>query len=321
MKNKLSVVAVAFYAAMFGSATAYGETYPSRAVRVVVPYTPGGSTDVLARIVTEKLSQKFGQTFVVENRPGASGHIGAERVAKSDPDGYTLGVGAIPIHSAYKIYPTLNYDPTTDIIPISIIGEFPSLLIANNEFKANNVSELLALSKKEIVHYGSAGLGSATHLGAALFAQKAHANMDHVPYRGSSAASTDLMGGQIQLMFENLPTAVSLVDSGRVKALAVTSKERAPSLPDIPTVAESGVPDYSFSAWYSFFVPKGTPTDIQNKLSQALDEVLHSDELKDKFSTMGMQPVGGTVEHGLKYVSKQTALWTEIIETNNLQAK
>jgi len=192
MKNKLSVVAVAFYAAMFGSATAYGETYPSRAVRVVVPYTPGGSTDVLARIVTEKLSQKFGQTFVVENRPGASGHIGAERVAKSDPDGYTLGVGAIPIHSAYKIYPTLNYDPTTDIIPISIIGEFPSLLIANNEFKANNVSELLALSKKEIVHYGSAGLGSATHLGAALFAQKAHANMDHVPYRGSSAASTDL---------------------------------------------------------------------------------------------------------------------------------
>lgn len=297
------------------------DDYPSRPIKIVVPYTPGGSTDVLARIVGQKLGEKYKQTVIIENRPGAGGHIGADIVAKAAPDGYTLVLGTIPIHSAYKLYPKLNYSPPADLVPVSILGEFPSLLIVNSEFPAHSVSDLIRLSKDRAVFFGSAGVGSATHLGAALFNQVAGTQLQHVPYRGSSAASTDLMAGQIQVMFENLPTAIPLTQTGRARAIAVTSKLRNPSVPDVPTVAESGLPDYAFTAWYTIAAPAKTPRPIMDKLSHDLDEILHSEALKPRWAELGVSPVGGTVDNNVKFVAAQTRLWSAIIDDTHMTAE
>ncbi|WP_454691741.1 Bug family tripartite tricarboxylate transporter substrate binding protein [Achromobacter aloeverae] len=319
---KMHAIVFGMLAVALASSTAAGaESYPSHQVRVVVPYTAGGSADLLGRIVAQKLSEKYKQAFVVENRPGAGGHIGADFVAKAAPDGYTLVVGTIPIHSAYKLYPKLGYDPARDLVAVSIIGEFPSLLIVNRDLPVKTVQDLVALSKKHPLFYGSAGVGSATHLGAALFNQVAGTTMQHVPYRGSSAAATDLMAGQIQVMFENLPTAVPLAQTGRARAIAVTSKERSPSLPDVPTAAESGEPDYSFTAWYTIAAPAGTPPAITQQLSRDIDQIVHSDALKAKWAEMGVTPVGGTVADNTAYIARQTELWTRIIQKLHITAE
>jgi len=311
-----------FLCAIYSTAADAAGDYPDHPIKFVVPYTAGGSTDLLARIVAQDLSERYGQSVVVENKPGASGHIGAEAVARSKADGYTLLVGAMPIHSAFAIYEHLNYDPVGDLEPVTVLGEFPNILVVHPSVEASSVEEFLALARSQPAQlfYGTAGYGSATHMAAELFAQVAEVQLTHVPYRGSSAAMADLAGGQIQLMFENLPAAVPLVQDGRVRALGVTSRERSTSLPDTPAIAET-VPDYGFTAWYTIAAPKGTPPKIVEKLNADIDAILHSEKLAPRWQEIGVVPKGGSLEQVRGFIGAETEKWSALIEQTGLKMK
>ncbi|QHI97688.1 tripartite tricarboxylate transporter substrate binding protein [Xylophilus rhododendri] len=305
----------------FGSASA-AEAWPTKPIRFVVPFTAGGAADILGRIVGQQLSLKYGQPVLVDNRPGASGHVGAEQVAKSAPDGYTIVLGTTGVHAAYTMYPKLNYDPSKALQVVSIIGEFPNLLVVNPAVPAQNMKEFLALAKAKPgeLFFGSAGNGSSTHLSTELLKQVAGIDLKHVPYRGSSAAMNDLMGGQIQLMVENLPAVLPMVQSGRVRALAITSKTRSDVMPGIPTVAESGVPGYQFTAWFTVAVPAGTPQSIAKKLNADIDAIVHSPELAAKWKELGVNPIGGTLDADTAFISSEKKKFTALIQEAHLTA-
>lgn len=299
---------------------AYADTFPSHAIRLVVPVVAGGSADLLGRLIAQQLTEMYKQPVVVENRAGASGHIGAEFVARSAPDGYTLLVGIPPVQASYSIYPKLNYDPSRQLDTLSIIGSFPSVLIVNPSMPAKNVQEYIKMAKADpgAVTFGSAGPGSGTHLGGELFMQETGVKLSHIPYKGSSAASADLMGGQIESMFENLPTAIALVKGGKVRALGVTGTKREPSLPGVLTVAEQGVPGYSYEAWYTVAGPVGMPPEVVQKLSADINKIVHSQALATRWAELGVTPVGGTEAASNAFVQAEAVKYTKLIKTANL---
>ncbi|WP_255592986.1 tripartite tricarboxylate transporter substrate binding protein [Bordetella sp. BOR01] len=311
---------VCFAACLLGPVLAHAGNFPTKPIRLVVPVAAGGSADMLGRVLAQQLSELYGQPVVVENKPGASGHIGSEAVAKTSPDGYTLLVGLQPVQAAFAIYPDLKYDPSTDLDTLSIIGTFPSVLLVNPSVQASSVQDFIKLAKSEpgVINFGSAGPGSATHLAGELFMADAKVKLTHIPYRGSSAASTDLMGEQIQAMFENLPTATALVKSKRVKALGVTGHLRASSLPDIPTVAEQGLPDYEFQGWYTIAAPTGMDPGLRRKISADIDRIVHSSALASRWAELGVTPVGGTAETSNAFVKREAQKYTKLIHSAHL---
>jgi tripartite-type tricarboxylate transporter receptor subunit TctC len=296
------------------------DAYPSRPIRIVVPFTSGASTDTLARLIGAQLSPIYNQPVVVDNRPGAGGHIGAELVAKSPPDGYTLLLGTIGIHAAYAIYKSLPYDPGKDLQPITVLTEFPNVVIVHPSVPAKTLTEFVALAKAKpgAINFGSAGTGSSTHMIGELFKIAAGVNLTHVPYRGSAPALNDVVAGQIQSMFENIPTVPPLVKSGAVRALAVTSSKRSPALPDVPTPAEAGVPNYEATAWFTLAAPAGVPKPIIDKLYADVAKVLAMPTVVTSLREAGATTVGNPPDQTAAFFAAERTKWTHVIKTANI---
>ena len=278
----------------FGTAApAAADDYPARPILLVVPYPAGGGNDVLARMVAAKMSVTLGQPIVIENRGGAGSTIGTRDVARSTPDGYTLLIATSSLAINPQLYPDTAYDPVKDFSPIGLIAKSPNLVLANPSLPAQNIAELIALAKKDPgkLDFASTGIGTSTHLSAMLFATMAGIKINPVPYKGVAPALTDLIGGQVPLMFCPITSAVGFVKAGSVRALAVTGSTRSPSFPDLPTVAEAGLPDYVAELHYGLLAPGGTPAPIIAKLNAALNAALAEDDIKSRLRVDGSEPL------------------------------
>ena len=279
------------------AAPAYAQTWPSKPIRVMVPFPPGGSTDIVARIMAQKLEKPLGQPLVVENRGGAGGTIGAAVGAKAAPDGYVLTFGSTSTHVvAPSVYSKLEYDPVKDFAPISLVAVTPYLLAVNPNVAAKNLKELVDLMKKQPgkMNYASAGVGSTTHLAMEMLNLAAQTSATHVPYNGNGPAATALMGGQVEILFGSLPSLLPTAKSGRVRPLAVGTPKRSPSLPEVPTVAESGYPGFDASLWLAFFAPAGTPQAIVDRLHKEIVATVQQADTREALDKAGAEPLTST---------------------------
>lgn len=303
------------------SAAAAAQAFPDKALRIVVPFTPAGSTTIVARYVADYLAAAYNQQVIVENKPGAAGHVGADFVAKGPADGHTLLLGTIGIHAAHALYPKLPYDPAKDLQPVIILVEVPLVLVVHPSSPAKNVQEFIAMAKEKpgAINFSSAGSGSSTHLTGELFKLMAGVNLTHIPYKGSAPAMQDVMGNQVQAMFEQLPTTLPQIQGNRLKPLGVTSKARAPQLPNVPTVAESGVPGYESTGWFTIAAPAKVPAAIVQKLNADINAMLRGADHRAKLHDMGMTVVGGSVDFAAKYYASETEKWTRVVRTANLK--
>lgn len=310
------------HAAMLATSAAAQERWPARAVRIVVPFAAGGSTDVIARMVGQKLSVLWGQPVVIENRAGAGGNVGADVVAKSKGDGYTLLMASGSITINPHIYKTMPFDTEKDLIPITNVASGPMLLVVSERSAVKSAKELIALAKASpgTVTFGSAGIGSQVHLAAENFANAARVEINHVPYRGESLAYNDLIAGQIQMMVGNFAAASALLGNGRLRALAVTSKQRSPLLPDVPTLAESGLPGFENSGWFGLLAPAGTPQDIVDKVQRDTTKALAETEMKARLYVQGMSPVGNSPPEFSKAMNAESKFWATVVKNRNIKA-
>lgn len=297
------------------------DAFPSRPLKIVVPYAAGGPADLLARGVAEKLGPRLGQAVLVENRPGVGGHTGAEQVARGAADGYTLVLATIAHNGAVKLYPNLRYDPAKELKPVVLLAEAPSILVVKQDLPARSVQELLALARAQPgrLTYGSAGNGSAMHMAAELFRHMTKVDYVHVPYKGGAPAMADLLGGQIDMLFESLGTAHAQLKGGKIRALAVTGTSRNPSVPDVPTVAEAGVPGYASVPWYTLSVPSATPASVINKLNAEINAVLKDKDLVQRWEGLGIIALGGSPADALKRNELETSKWTAVITAANMK--
>jgi tripartite-type tricarboxylate transporter receptor subunit TctC len=291
------------------------QEYPSRPVRVVVPFAAGGPNDLIARLVAQKLAESFGQPFPVENRPGAGGNVGTEYVAKSAHDGYTLlsaGPGSLIVNPLMGKVP---YDTQRDFAPIALLARAPNALVAHPALPARSVAELIALARARpgAINYASGGEGSTPHLAAVLFASMAGVELTHVPYKGTAPATTDLIGGQVQIAFLGVPAVLPHIRSGKLRVLAVTGLRRSPGLPDVPTVSESGVPGYEVSPWYGLLAPAGTPRSIVARLAVEATRIVRAPETSENLSQQGAEAVGSTPEEYAAVIRADTSTLTGIV--------
>ncbi len=320
MRGWRSIVARAACGALCAvlAATASAQGYPAKPVKVVVPYPPGGPTDIVARVVSQKLSEQTGQQFLVENRPGAGGNIGAEVVAKAPADGYTLLVATTAHAINPSLFKSLSYQLLKDFVPVSQLTSGPLVIVVNPALPAKNVAELIALAKAKpgTLNFASSGNGQSTHLSAELFSSMAGIKMNHVPYKGSAPALTDVMGGQAALMFDTMLSAMPHVKSGKLRALAVTSAKRSPAAPDLPTVAESGLPGYEAIAWNNLLAPAGTPRDVIAKLSAELKKVLDQPDVKERFAAQGFAAAWTTPEASTAFMQSEVDKWAKVVKTS-----
>jgi tripartite-type tricarboxylate transporter receptor subunit TctC len=303
------------------SGSAVAEDYPNRSIRVLAPLAPGGAVDILARLVSDRLAPVYGQSIIVENKPGASGHVGAQSVAKAPGDGYTLMVGTIGIHAAYASYRKLAYAPATDLQPIMILGEAPNLVLvpANSPYKT--FADFLADAKKRPgkLNYASAGPGTSIHMVTALFELAAGTQLNHVPYRGSGPALVDLIGERVDVMFDNMSSGMPYVRSGKLRVLATTGPKRDPRLPDVPTIAESGLPDYSGTSWFTLAAPSSVPRELIEKINRDVTKALASPEVMARFDSLGMTFTPNTPSQAAEYIKSETVKWNRVIKAANLQ--
>ena len=310
--------------AIFGFVTAlsaHAQQYPAKPIRLIVPFVAGGSADVLSRVLAQRLTQQYGQQMVVENRPGSGGHVGAEAAARATPDGYTIVFGTIGIHAAYTIYSKLNYDPSRDLQPVSMYADVPNILIVHPSVPVKNVKEFIALAKCNPgrLNFGTAGSGSSTHMAGEWFKLYTGVNLTHVPYKGSAQAMQDLLGGQIELMFENLPTAIAQVRAGKVRSLGMTSRERSPSMPEVPTLAETGVPGFEATAWFTIAAPAKVPADIIRKLNTDMNAFLKAPEMQQRWIDMGVVPLGGSPADAEKFFVVEREKWGKVIKAAGIR--
>ena len=295
--------------------------YPAKPVRLVVPFSPGGTSDFIARYLGKKLGDELGQTFIIDNRAGAGGTLGTDIVAKAPGDGYTLLVYHIAIATGPWLYKSLPYDPRRDIAPITQIGSTPSILVVHPSLNVNSVKELIALAKASPgrITYGSAGIGSAGHLGPALFEYRAGVKLSHIPYKGGGPALAAMAGGEVQMMIQTMPDTIRQVRAGRLKLLAVSTAKRVSDLPDVPTIAEAGVPGYEYFTWFGFFAPGSTPQPLVSRLNQIANKMLASADLQAEFRKDGLEPGGSTVEDFRKFVSAEIDKWGKVIKAAGIQ--
>ena len=317
MKNLLLLVLAIL---SLGSATAQ-DRYPSKPLRLIVPFAPGGSTDIFARLIAERAQGPLGQPVVVENRAGAAGNIGAEAVARSAPDGYTLlmaTTGVMAINNA--LYRNMTYDAAKDLEPVIFVASITNVLIVPPEFPAKSVAELIAAAKKEPgkLSFASSGAGSSTHMSAELFKSMSGTDILHIPYKGSGQALPDLMSGRVSMMFENAPGAVSHIKAGKVRALAVTGLKRSPAMPELPTVAESGVPGYESLSWSGIAVPAGTPRAVVDRLNKDFNSILAAAEMRQKLTEQGAETMGGAPEAFAQHIRAEREKWSRLIREKNI---
>ncbi len=322
LKRRAALMLAASAAALLTFNTAaYAEGFPERAITLVVPFAAGGSTDVVARVIAQKMGDALGQQIVVENVGGAGGNLGADRVARAEPDGYTILMGTVATHALNPlILKTKPYDPEKDFAPISLLVIVPNVLVVNPQLTVNNVAELIALLKKEPDKhaYASSGNGTPLHLSGELFKSMAGVEMQHVPYKGSGPALNDLLGNQISIMFDNLPSSSAHIKSGTLKALGVTTAERASSFPDVPTIAET-VPGYETYTWNALFAPAGTPPEAIAKLNEAAKTALSDPDVAKRMADFSAKIVGSSPEELKTHVSEEIAKWGPVVKEANVQ--
>jgi len=307
-------------AAPFG---AYAQAYPAKPITVIVPFAAGGTTDILARVIGQALNKELGQSVIVDNRAGAGGNIGAQLAAKAAPDGYTLFMGTVGTHAINQsLYRKMPFDPVKDFAPLTRVAMVPNLLVAHPSKPYKTVKELIAYAKANPgkVNFGSSGSGSSIHLSGELFNALAKVDMVHVPYKGSAPAVSDLIGGQIDIMFDNMPSAIQHVRAGKLRPLAVTTARRAPELPEVPTIAEAGVPGYEATSWFGMFAPAGTPAPVVARLNGALVKVLADPEVKKKLAEQGAEPYSEKPEQFAEFIRKETAKWSKVVKDSGASA-
>ena len=293
--------------------------YPTKPIRLVVPFPPGGTTDILARAVAQKLSETWNQQVIVDNRPGAGGNIGSDLVAKAAPDGYTLVMGTVGTHAINpNLYSKMPYDHVKDFAPVILVAGVPNVLVVNPSLPVHSVKELIDYAKANPgkLNFASSGNGTSIHLSGELFKTMAGVQMTHVPYKGSAPALADLMGGQVQLMFDNLPSSLGLIKGGKLRAIAVTSAARAAALPDVPTIAESGLPGFEASSWFGVLAPAGTPHDIVAKLNATIAAWLATPDAKEKLLAQGAIAAGGSPEDFARHIDRETAKWAKVVKAS-----
>jgi tripartite-type tricarboxylate transporter receptor subunit TctC len=300
------------------TAPANAQSYPNKPVRVVVPYPPGGPTDIVARVLFQQVSEATGQQFLVDNRAGAGGNIGAEIVAKSPADGYTLLIGTTAHAINMSLFKNLSYDVQKDFAPVSLLTQGPLVLVAHPQFPANSIKEVIELAKSKSggLNFASSGNGQSTHLSAELFNTMAGIKMSHVPYKGSAPALTDVMSGQVDVMFDTTLSAMPFVKAGKLKALGLTSPVRSPAAPDVPTIAESGLPGYEVFAWNGVFVPAGTPKAIIQQLNDQIRKAMLLPEVKDKFSAQGFAASWNSPENFGVFVKNEVDKWSRTVKAS-----
>jgi tripartite-type tricarboxylate transporter receptor subunit TctC len=297
--------------------TASAQSWPTRPIKYIVPFAPGGTTDILARTISEKLSIALGQPVVVENKPGAGGGVGADFTAKAAPDGYTIMGGTISTHAINaSLYANLPYDPVKDFVAITLIARVPNLLVINPEIPAKTVAELIALLKANPNKYtfASSGNGTSQHLSGELFKSMAGVQMQHIPYKGSPPALQDVMGGSVTMTFDNITTAWTLAKGGKLRALGVTTAKRSPAAPDVPTIAEAGVAGYEIGSCQGVFAPAGTPPAIVSRLNTEIVKIINMPEVKDKLLALGAEPVANSSEEFVVFVKAEVVKWGEVVK-------
>jgi len=307
---------------MMSANSALAQEWPVKTIRWIVPFPPGGAMDVIARALAEKSSKTLGQPIVIENKPGAGGNIGAELVARSDADGYTMLITSIGMATNKYLYPKLPYDPVKDFSPISLVAVVPNVLVTNaTQPNVKTVSDVIANAKAHPgqLTYASAGNGTSIHLAGEVFTSMAKVEMQHIPYKGSGPAVSDLLGGQVNYMFDSITSAKPHIASGKLRAIGLTTTKRSKSLPGVPTIAESGLPGYDVTPWFAVFMTANTPKPIIKKLNASLVASLASPEIKEKFEAIGAEPIGSSPEELAVYLNKEMERWGRVIATNNIK--
>jgi tripartite-type tricarboxylate transporter receptor subunit TctC len=316
------ICALALGMLLAGAGCGHAQDYPSQTVKIVVPFTPGGGVDVVARIVAPKLAELLGQSVIIENRGGAGGMLGAAAVAQAPPDGYTLLVGTGSTHGTNAVvYTRISYDPVRDFVPVILLTTSPLLLIVPPILPAKSVSELIALarSKPGELSFGSYGTGSINHLGAELFNSMAHIQANHVPYRGSAPAMTDLIAGRLHYLFDGVSTSLGYMQAGTIRSLGVAAPARSPILPDQPTIAEAGLPGFDTMVWFGLFAPAGTPKPVVDLLNSKANVVLASPAVKDGLAKLGVEAAGGRADILAGKVQAELQKWAIIVREKNIR--
>ena len=315
---------VPFIAALCCAALPALAEYPDKPVKIIVPYPPGGTTDILARIVASRLGERLKQSFVVENRGGASGAIGAQAVARSPADGYALLMGTISTHGINSaLFKSLPYDAVKDFAPITIVGITPNVLSVHPSVPAKDVAELLALARAKPggLNFGSTSQGGSPHMSGELFKTMANVNIAHIPYKGAGPMLADLVGGQIQMGFDNLPSSIGFIRSGKIRALAVTTSKRWPGAPEIPTMAESGLAGYEVSAWFGLLAPAGTPKPVVDLLFTNLSDILKQPEVVKQLFDLGAEPGGNTPEAFARHIAQDVEKWIRVVAATGVKSE
>ena len=299
------------------------QSYPDRPIRLIVPYAPGGGTDLTSRLIALRLTEGFKQQVIVDNRAGGASNIGCEIAARSAPDGYTLMMAGISFSINVSIFPKLNYDPVKDFDPVSLVATVPLIVVVHPSVPANNIKELIALAKAKpgTLNYASGGAGTANHIAGELFKYMTNTDIVHIPYKGGGPALADVVGGQVQLLFNTMTSTVGFMNSGKLRALAVTGKQRSPGVPNLPTVAEAGVPGFDVGAWFGIVVPKGTPRPIVNKLNAEIVRIARLPEAREQFVAQGAEAVGSTPEEFGKHLRIEIDKWAKVAKAAKMRAE
>jgi tripartite-type tricarboxylate transporter receptor subunit TctC len=321
MKN-LSKIAISM-AAVFACAIGMANDFPSKPIKIVVPYAPGGTTDVLARFLGQRISEDLKQPVVIDNRPGAGESVGAGLVAKSPADGYTLLLATVTTQSINPtLYPRLPFDATKELTAVGRVADVPAMIAVHPAVPAKDIAEFQRYLKANTnKNYASPGTGTANHLASELFKRAAGVQATHIPYRGGAPAVQDLMAGQVDFMIILAPEAMPLAKSGRLRNLAITTLQRSPMFPDMPTVSESGIKDFELVVWYALLAPTGTPKDIITRLNKSLNTVLNEKSTRDKLAEMSIKPTGGTAEEAMSFAINEASKWRKVIEDANIKAE
>jgi tripartite-type tricarboxylate transporter receptor subunit TctC len=302
---------------------AAAQQYPERPIRLVVPYAPGGGTDLTSRLIALRLTESFKQQVIVDNRAGGASNIGAEITARSAPDGYTIMMAGISFSINVSIFSKLGYDPIKDFDPVSLVATVPLIVVVHPSVPATNIKELIALARAKpgTLNYASGGAGTANHIAGELFKYMTGTDIVHVPYKGGGPALADVVGGQVQLLFNTMTSTVGFMNSGKLRALAVTGKRRSPGVPNLPTVAEAGVPGYDVGAWFGIVVPRGTQRAIVNKLNSEIVRITRLPEAREQFAAQGAEAIGSTPEEFAQHLRVEIDKWAKVAKAAKMRAE
>ncbi len=323
MNGRIAAFGFALLVAVLAPGLASAQAFPNKTIKFIVPFPGGGTNDVLARIVGEKLQELWGQSVVIENKTGAGGNIGAEQAANAEPDGHTLFVAPPgPLAINQTLYKQLSYKPE-DFVPITVLGAVPNLIVVRNDIPVNSVSELIAYAKRgpEKITYGSQGNGSTPHLNGAMFQTLTGTELIHIPYRGENLVMNDMIGGHVDVFFGNLSAVLPFYRDGKLKILAVTDKKRVRQIPEVPTTAEAGLPDFISTTWFAMAAPPKTPPALQQKIADAVIKVLKTPEVAEKFRAISIEPVADTPDEMAAFVKNEARRWGEVIRHNHIQVE